>query len=712
MMKLASITLLLTLLLAGISSGEESLNLARVGSLQSWRGESVVVNDNYAFVAAGPNGLRILDVENPAMTYEASYLRLPGIASGITLGEDVAYVATGWGGISKVDLADMEHPLEVSYYNELNGSAVCVGVSGSRIYAGYAADGVVVLEDRGEEGLVAVAHFEQGNAIAAIAVEGDLLAVTGPQIGTTLYRIDEDAEPSPIGEIEESFVDVKILATRLVGCTANSIKCFVISDPSAPSLASAFSPVNLPSDIAFSSDGRQLLAACRDGWRLFSLSQNGGLELLFNVQPENMMRGVAFSGRTALLLPGAGMDLYNVADPHNSEQVGMACSMGGVLGIEKVGDYAVGIGGVMSVIDVSYPSRPVLLSTTPLPGSADPLKFIDNLVYVPCEDLRIYDISNPRAPALLGTIQPLAGMNYRDVDVEGGLAALINQDNLFVVDVADPHHMRLLGHEPTANNMFFINVDFVGDLIYAASNSGTFVFDASDPRYINRIGLLDGTSNGSFDVHVDGSIAYVSGGPYYQNSSCLQIIDVADPRNSVLLGSCELPAAPRSITKMGDWIYVADNWAGIQAIDVSDPERPYRVGFWTEEYDNYYGVAAFDRFVIGADRYKGLSIFENSFAPDVASAESAPLPTETTLSSFPNPFNATTSINYTLQQPGRFAIDVVDIRGRFVARLDEGFRSAGSYNLLWNADKAASGTYRIVLNSGAENRSMPVVLIK
>ena len=64
---------------------------------------------------------------------------------------------------------------------------------------------------------------------------------------------------------------------------------------------------------------------------------------------------------------------------------------------------------------------------------------------------------------------------------------------------------------------------------------------------------------------------------------------------------------------------------------------------------------------------------------------------------FPNPFNASTTIRFSLKDPSRVRLTVVDVRGALVDRLVEGTRQAGRQTVVWNGcDRSgrpvASGT--------------------
>ncbi len=60
---------------------------------------------------------------------------------------------------------------------------------------------------------------------------------------------------------------------------------------------------------------------------------------------------------------------------------------------------------------------------------------------------------------------------------------------------------------------------------------------------------------------------------------------------------------------------------------------------------------------------------------------------------FPNPFNPSTAITYTLSQRGTVRLAIYDGSGAEVALLEEGIRESGSHLLQWNAAGSPSGLY-------------------
>ncbi len=89
------------------------------------------------------------------------------------------------------------------------------------------------------------------------------------------------------------------------------------------------------------------------------------------------------------------------------------------------------------------------------------------------------------------------------------------------------------------------------------------------------------------------------------------------------------------------------------------------------------------------------------------------LPVEMDLAkAYPNPFNPTTTIRYSIAHPSNVTLQVFDLTGNIVATLANGRQSAGSYSVTWDASNHTSGIYFYRLT--ADNRSLTgrMLLIK
>jgi gluconolactonase len=79
---------------------------------------------------------------------------------------------------------------------------------------------------------------------------------------------------------------------------------------------------------------------------------------------------------------------------------------------------------------------------------------------------------------------------------------------------------------------------------------------------------------------------------------------------------------------------------------------------------------------------------------------------------FPNPFNAATTIQYTLAADMSVQLSVYNLIGQRVAVLKEGQVKAGSHAVSWNAGGFSSGTYIVRLTAGGKAETRKVMLMK
>ena len=79
---------------------------------------------------------------------------------------------------------------------------------------------------------------------------------------------------------------------------------------------------------------------------------------------------------------------------------------------------------------------------------------------------------------------------------------------------------------------------------------------------------------------------------------------------------------------------------------------------------------------------------------------------------YPNPFNSFTTISYQLPNREQVSLKVYDMVGRLVATLVDSKQFAGTYEVQWNPDNLASGTYVYILNSGSVQIQNKMVFLK
>jgi flagellar hook assembly protein FlgD len=85
---------------------------------------------------------------------------------------------------------------------------------------------------------------------------------------------------------------------------------------------------------------------------------------------------------------------------------------------------------------------------------------------------------------------------------------------------------------------------------------------------------------------------------------------------------------------------------------------------------------------------------------------------ELSISNYPNPFNPTTTISYTLPEEGRVQIKVYDILGREVETLVNEIRTAGTHKVEFNASHLPSGVYLYKIETSQGMLTKKMLLLK
>jgi hypothetical protein len=78
----------------------------------------------------------------------------------------------------------------------------------------------------------------------------------------------------------------------------------------------------------------------------------------------------------------------------------------------------------------------------------------------------------------------------------------------------------------------------------------------------------------------------------------------------------------------------------------------------------------------------------------------------------PNPFNPVTTIAYGIPEGGFVSMKIFDLLGREVVSLSDGYRSAGTHTVSWDAAGMSSGVYFYVLRVGEHTLGNKMLLVK
>ncbi|MCC6476921.1 T9SS type A sorting domain-containing protein [bacterium] len=126
-----------------------------------------------------------------------------------------------------------------------------------------------------------------------------------------------------------------------------------------------------------------------------------------------------------------------------------------------------------------------------------------------------------------------------------------------------------------------------------------------------------------------------------------------------------------------------------------------------------FGIEAISGLAGSTTRAEFLDLCRQWLMRETDAPPFAPLPSAYTLSpAYPNPFNNSTSFNWTTPTTGNVSISVFDVLGRQVEILHDGVANTGYHRTIWNASSVASGTYFVRLQSPTQTISRSIRLVK
>ena len=110
--------------------------------------------------------------------------------------------------------------------------------------------------------------------------------------------------------------------------------------------------------------------------------------------------------------------------------------------------------------------------------------------------------------------------------------------------------------------------------------------------------------------------------------------------------------------------------------------------------ENYRSEAVWRRMSQDEDLARGLLLA--GFQSLTTGVEPAPAPgLALSASSEPNPFRASATVRYRVPVAGRVRVELIDVRGRVVARLADGERPAGDHAVAVSGRDLAPGVYHV-----------------
>jgi hypothetical protein len=328
------------------------------------------------------------------------------------------------------------------------------------------------------------------------------------------------------------------------------------------------------------------------------------------------------------------------------------------------------------------------------------LEIHKNTLVVTGDQIRLFDLSALPDLPLIATIP---GLTFNPPFFLNDL--LISDDRVF--DISNPHAPTLV----TTLDHSVRWAETYGDTLITASDSLLRVMTISNGvvtplgQIAHQMVPLSGTIRGK-TVYLNGEAEESGIGHSY-----LKEIDITIASTPVLTKSTVLDYSTRSIVYTGDLAITSQ-----QVVRFAGPQGPVTIGSLpgVRTINGYPFDGDIDSTFVYQAGQSFISVLRTK--PAMLTGETignVRLPDAPALAqNFPNPFNPSTTIRYSLHTRGTIRLAVFNTLGQQVALLENGEREAGDHEVRFDGAGFASGVYYYRLEASGYVESRRLVLLK
>ena len=743
-MRLFSSSCFILALLLGVNTApaQDSSSVRLLGSIyHNWDAtHEVVTVGNYAYVATGYSGIQAIDLSNPEEPRLAGFTDGQGPISNLAVAGDllVSFMCEGrveaW-----VTVYDLENPtspqplssMSVPYHPMFNWADPGLAANEDYVFVslgcmetdyGWVYRLIVLGIERNDDevSLRDVFQLEEWNEYfgGPLLVSGDLLFEGGENF--RIWDVSDPGEPSVAYHAEWSVYGMTMFEDLLILSGGGRIRILDISNPAEPEEVSLFevavgSGLEVSDTYLFTLSGNML--------NVVDISSPRDPEIVASLDVELVGTDIALAGETAVVLTREpGVTTVDVGSPHEPAVLGRYnAEAADIKNAAVSGQWAWITRGasMIQAVDVSDPEHPQEAGSLEMPETVRELDIAGEWLTATCSQsiyeggttLHIIDPNDPDSLRILGEYALDAPINGMACDRR--YAYLVTDRETHIVDLSDPEHPAavdtLLGGDDI--KVYGNRAYVMGFLVYAYD-----IADRRNPRLLGSYRLNDFRRYGGFDIY-DDWLCYVSfydWGPHGETYSVyLTMADISGQDPPRQGRTIDLPST-RETQLMAMWDGIAFiRIEGILSVwDMRAPEQ-MRELCWLRTPGCPRDMALAGELAYLADE-TNFGIYDCSdFLSAPPSSDFIQHPSSYNLyPAYPNPFNASTVISFSLPVPGLVTLAIYDQQGRQVAELVNGLFIIGIHKIGWDAADATSGIYLVRMETGSFCTVQKAILVK
>jgi len=533
----------------------------------------IAVEGDHAYLAGGE--FRVVDITAPHAPLLVGSCASPGHA--LVVGGGYAYVLVSWEGIRIIDISEPANPAEIGFF-PANGPLCELQLVGDMIYLGEQYYGLKIVDVSNPSSPALVSCYDPDYQIYSVAVHGGFAHLASAP-GVRIVDVSNPSEPFEVGvyDTDDSVDHISIDGDYAYLSHWDYITVLDVHSPSSPAIIGEMPVFGRPDGLRFVKNTAYLSAGF-GGLRIIDvedpsapteIASFGLLGDVHSVGIENdrihltggfYYSGEGYTGQDELAVtswwPYAGLFLIDISEPAIPQAIGY-CSFGNALDAKVRGShaYVTDYMGAFGILDLSNPSAPEILGSVWTSYRMVAEAVAGKYAYLVNEEsnLRVIDVSDPTHPEEIGNLS--VGSN--DIEVQGNYAYVTHYySGLHVVDISDPVSPFEVGTYDPPNWARGLDVD--GQFVYLSNGVlGLRVLDVSDPTAPVEVGYLE-TPGIAENVVVQGRYAYVAAG-----SAGIRVIDISVPSLPEEIAYFVTRCAATSVAVQDDWIVAGMGRGGV-----------------------------------------------------------------------------------------------------------------------------------------------------
>ncbi len=529
----------------------------------------------------GQSGLNVVELSQQVNPRHIAQVTAKGIAAGVAVSGNYAYVANGDAGLAVIDASS---PLELRRAGgcSVNGYAARVVLDGQKAFVvkqGFntrydmISGTVVAVDISNPEDPVVIGEYTAAEYAYDLAISGNILLLAA---GQSVHLIDI-SDPKKMRQTAtlpmNEAISVEISGNHAYFATGNTGLIVVdISDPANPRKVGRYDTPSLAYDVRIAGN-YAYLANYEAGFYVFDISEPANPRVAGRL-PSVHATSLTISGTQAFVPLGSSIvviDLTDPTSPHRTQGYEVAgvydlVETGGILYVAN-GEAGLKLLGLPTPPTVE-PLKPLSSLSTSLNASGVALSQNNAFVIDPFRTLHVIDLSLSDKPHLIASLALPDSPKAIALDGTNAYIAA-SAAGFLVLDVSVPVRPRMVSR--FSGGGIAQGIALSGNHAFLADGtSGAHILDVSNRTNITRISGFRGDA-GARDVVLAGDHAYLLEGN-------IVVFDVSNPAAPRRVDTLSLDSPPVCLSVSGQRACVGTENSGVTVLDLSNPAHPLVLG--------------------------------------------------------------------------------------------------------------------------------------